>query len=80
MNVPHPDNKVESTSHNADSEGEQASTGPKELPLAALPIVNNNPANEKTDARPREIGGRDDNSPDPTRFGDWEKAGRCIDF
>jgi hypothetical protein len=28
--------------------------------------------------RPREIGGRD--GPDPTRFGDWEKAGRCIDF
>jgi hypothetical protein len=29
-------------------------------------------------ARPREIGGRD--GPEPTRFGDWEKAGRCIDF
>ncbi len=29
-------------------------------------------------ARPREIGGRD--GPDPTRFGDWEKGGRCIDF
>src|SRR5512138_272837 len=25
---------------------------------------------------PREIGGRD--GPEPTRFGDWEKAGRCI--
>ena len=30
------------------------------------------------DARPKEIGGRD--GPDPTRYGDWEKAGRCIDF
>ncbi|MFO7306478.1 MAG: DUF1674 domain-containing protein [Gammaproteobacteria bacterium] len=29
-------------------------------------------------AMPREIGGRD--GPDPTRYGDWEKAGRCIDF
>jgi hypothetical protein len=29
-------------------------------------------------AAPREIGGRD--GPEPTRFGDWEKAGRCIDF
>jgi len=28
--------------------------------------------------RPKEIGGRD--GPDPTRYGDWEKAGRCIDF
>ncbi len=27
---------------------------------------------------PREIGGRD--GPDPTRYGDWEKNGRCIDF
>jgi hypothetical protein len=27
---------------------------------------------------PVEIGGRD--GPDPTRFGDWELKGRCIDF
>jgi len=27
----------------------------------------------------REIGGRKDGT-DPTRFGDWEKNGRCIDF
>jgi hypothetical protein len=27
---------------------------------------------------PREIGGR--KGPDPTRYGDWEKGGRCIDF
>ncbi|HXY76474.1 MAG TPA: DUF1674 domain-containing protein [Steroidobacteraceae bacterium] len=29
-------------------------------------------------ARVREIGGRV--GPEPTRFGDWEKNGRCIDF
>jgi hypothetical protein len=28
--------------------------------------------------RAREVGGRD--GPEPTRFGDWEKSGRCIDF
>ena len=28
--------------------------------------------------RPKEIGGR--GGLDPTRYGDWEKAGRCIDF
>ncbi|HUO79945.1 MAG TPA: DUF1674 domain-containing protein [Steroidobacteraceae bacterium] len=28
--------------------------------------------------RPREIGGR--GGAEPTRFGDWEKGGRCIDF
>jgi hypothetical protein len=27
---------------------------------------------------PLEIGGRP--GPDPTRYGDWEKDGRCIDF
>ena len=30
------------------------------------------------DDKRAEIGGRD--GPDPTRFGDWEKNGRCIDF
>lgn len=27
---------------------------------------------------PHEVGGRA--GPEPTRFGDWEKNGRCIDF
>lgn len=27
---------------------------------------------------PKEIGGR--NGPEPTRYGDWEKAGICSDF
>jgi len=27
---------------------------------------------------PREVGGR--MGPDPVRYGDWEKNGRCIDF
>ena len=29
-------------------------------------------------ARPKEIGGP--KGPEPTRYGDWEKNGRCIDF
>jgi hypothetical protein len=32
----------------------------------------------KADKPVPEIGGR--KGPDPTRFGDWEKDGRCIDF
>ena len=28
--------------------------------------------------RPREIGGPQ--GPEPTRYGDWERKGRCIDF
>lgn len=29
-------------------------------------------------ARKKEVGGR--GGLDPTRYGDWEKSGRCIDF
>lgn len=29
-------------------------------------------------SRPEEFGGRP--GPDPVRYGDWEKNGRCIDF
>jgi hypothetical protein len=29
-------------------------------------------------AKPVEIGGP--KGPDPTRYGDWERAGRCVDF
>jgi hypothetical protein len=38
------------------------------------------PADVKPDdaKSPREIGGRE--GPEPTRFGDWELRGRCIDF
>ena len=41
--------------------------------LSSTPSDDPAPASET-----REIGGRD--GPDPTRFGDWEKNGRCIDF
>ena len=36
------------------------------------------PPPEKTAEKPKEIGGP--KGPEPTRYGDWEKAGRCIDF
>ena len=35
------------------------------------------PTSDKSD-QAKEVGGRD--GLDPTRFGDWEKNGRCIDF
>jgi len=38
----------------------------------------NNGLSFTEDDTPKEIGGRD--GPEPTRFGDWEKNGRCIDF
>ena len=37
------------------------------------------PTDEKSAPKTsKEIGGRD--GLDPTRYGDWEKNGRCIDF
>lgn len=37
------------------------------------------PAKKKSaDEKPQEIGGP--RGPEPTRFGDWERKGRCIDF
>jgi hypothetical protein len=41
---------------------------------------NKNSSAVSEDGRPgrQEIGGR--KGPDPTRFGDWEIKGRCIDF
>ena len=35
-------------------------------------------APEAPSAPPAEYGGRE--GPDPVRYGDWEKNGRCIDF
>ena len=40
---------------------------------------NEQPETEQSESVPvAEIGGR--KGLDPTRFGDWEKDGRCIDF
>ncbi len=36
------------------------------------------PAPKPPAARPREIGGPA--GPEPTRYGDWERNGRCSDF
>jgi len=46
------------------SEHDNAADTPRPLPTAP--------------ALASEIGGR--KGPEPTRFGDWEKNGRCIDF
>lgn len=37
-----------------------------------------NADSDTTTSRPREIGGQA--GPEPTRYGDWEKKGRCTDF
>lgn len=54
---------------------EDKSDAPLAEDAAPKKIINK----EQVQATPaKEIGGRD--GPDPTRYGDWEKNGRCIDF
>ena len=43
------------------------------------PVEDKQHTPESSDARPsKEHGGQE--GPDPTRFGDWEKGGRYVDF
>ena len=51
----------------------EASAGP--APAMDAPV---SPAVQPDEASPVEMGGGD--GPDRTRYGDWEKNGRCIDF
>jgi hypothetical protein len=58
-----------------------AADAAKPAPEAAIPdSAKPDSGVTETDAKkaPKEIGGR--GGPDPTRYGDWEKAGRCVDF
>ncbi|MGH8378276.1 MAG: DUF1674 domain-containing protein [Gammaproteobacteria bacterium] len=43
-----------------------------------IPPDKNSEPGSKQPAKPAEIGGP--KGLDPTRYGDWEKGGRCIDF
>jgi hypothetical protein len=57
----------------------QSSNEVREIPIVVNPSSSKERqvTNSEQD-KPREIGGR--KGLEPTRFGDWEKNGRCIDF
>ncbi|MCU0809111.1 MAG: DUF1674 domain-containing protein [Candidatus Contendobacter sp.] len=42
------------------------------------PVTPTPPQDATPPQKPKEFGGP--KGPEPTRYGDWEKAGRCIDF
>ena len=52
---------------------------PDSEPVAAAPAGDTRMPARPAEPRPREIGGRASGL-DPTRYSDWEKNGRCIDF
>ena len=66
----------EQRDHNATStpRSDAAGTPPAAPDSASAP---NSPGETKPSV-PHEVGGRA--GPEPTRYGDWEKNGRCIDF
>jgi hypothetical protein len=49
----------------------QSITQPENLLVGALDALTTAP-------KPKEIGGP--KGPEPTRYGDWEKNGKCVDF
>jgi len=53
-------------------------TTTKETTEETVPSPRGTDAEPGEPTKPREIGGR--KGPEPTRYGDWEKGGRCIDF
>jgi hypothetical protein len=55
----------------------QATSGGDLPSQDATPVPSPHSTPPKTNA-PREIGGP--SGPEPTRYGDWERKGRCIDF
>jgi len=50
--------------------GKQKEADPKPQPVEKTPKPERNGTTE--------VGGRD--GPEPTRYGDWEVSGRCVDF
>jgi len=52
-----------------------ASDAPSQEPAAES---NSTPSDPQSTNGPTEIGGQA--GPEPTRYGDWEKNGRCTDF
>jgi hypothetical protein len=75
MPAPHRKNPEESFSTPIADPAAPAAAPPSP---ASEPPALRPPALRPRELRPRELGGRA--GPEPTRFGDWEKNGRCIDF
>jgi hypothetical protein len=59
----------------SDTKSQNPSVGPDSSPPECAAVTS--PA-MRLMTRVREIGGP--SGPEPTRYGDWEKNGRCIDF
>jgi len=64
-----PDNTSETVSSSASHDAQKETSKSNHIDLK----TNSQPSDKK-----REYGGR--SGPNPTRYGDWESKGRCVDF
>lgn len=62
----------------AASAGVGVSANSAETEASSPPAAGAAPAKLAEMPRPKEIGGP--KGPEPTRYGDWERDGRCVDF
>jgi hypothetical protein len=53
-------------------------SGPTATPARSTPQAEQAPPGPAAAKPPAEVGGP--KGPEPTRFGDWERGGRCVDF
>jgi len=58
-------------------ENRQSRTSPTSSSDSEEPVIQP-AAVDESPQKPVEVGGQ--KGPEPTRYGDWEKAGRCTDF
>ena len=82
--IPIMESRKETKAEPAPTIDDQAGPKPTAPKPAAAPVpsakgkAESGQADSKDKAAPEEIGGRP--GPDPTRYGDWEIKGRCVDF
>jgi hypothetical protein len=58
--------------------GTNSATGNTAKPVAPAQDAPAPAARPQTADRPKEVGGP--SGPEPTRYGDWERKGICVDF
>ncbi|HMA13798.1 MAG TPA: DUF1674 domain-containing protein [Kiloniellaceae bacterium] len=51
---------------------------PQPRPAAVAPLKDSPAGTKPAAKRPKELGGP--SGPEPTRYGDWERKGICVDF
>lgn len=70
--------KTDNTSGPAPLYRERTPEGTRPRTPVSKPIAAPKPAQNAAAAKPAELGGP--KGLEPTRFGDWERDGRCVDF